>query len=222
MAEAGLLTVVIPTFNAADTLPRTVNALGEGLELIVADGGSQDGTVEIAARLGAKVIAAARGRGSQLIAGAGAAQGPWLLFLHADTILQFGWRAEVAAFMADPGKAAAFRFGLDDGSLWARWLEKAVAWRGKALSLPYGDQGLLIHRDLYRALGGFRPLPLMEDVDIIRRIGRGRLRILRTAALTSAIKWRRDGWVRRSLRNLLCLALYFVGVPPRVLLRLYG
>lgn len=221
MAE-GLLSIVIPTLNAAGTLPMTMKALGDGFELIVADAGSHDGTADVAARLGAKVIAAPRGRGPQLIAGADAARGPWLLFLHADTILQGGWRAEAAAFMTDPGKAAAFRFAVDDGSPRARWLERAVAWRGRALCLPYGDQGLLIHRDFYHSLGGFRPLPLMEDVDIVRRIGCGRLRILQSAALTSAAKWRRDGWMRRSLRNLACLTLYFAGVPPRVLLRLYG
>ena len=222
MAEGGLLSVVIPTLNAVGVLPMTVKALGDGFELIVVDGDSDDGTAELVARLGAKVITAARGRGPQLIAGADAARGPWLLFLHADTILQDGWRAEVTAFMADPGKAAAFRFALDDGSSRARWLEKAVAWRSRVLCLPYGDQGLLIHRDFYRALGGFRPLPLMEDVDLIRRIGCGRLHILRSAALTSAAKWRSDGWLRRSLRNLACLTLYFAGVPPRVLTRLYG
>lgn len=217
--------MVIPALNAAAHLPATMNALGGSDERIVADGGSQDGTADVAARLGARVIAAPRGRGPQLVAGADAARGQWFLFLHADTVLQAGWRAEAAAFMAEPGnaaKAAAFRFRLDDGSSWARRLEKIVAWRGRVLCLPYGDQGLLIHRDFYQALGGFRPLPLMEDVDIIRRIGCGRLRILQSAALTSAAKWRRDGWIQRSLRNLTCLTLYFAGVPPRVLLRLYG
>lgn len=219
------LSVIIPTVNAARLLPATVGVLGDDIELIVADGGSHDGTVEEAARLGARVITAARGRGPQLIAGAEAARGPWLLFLHADTVLQAGWRSEAAAFMSDPsngGRAAAFRFALDDGARWARRLERMVAWRTRILCLPYGDQGLLIHRDFYGSLGGFRPLPLMEDVDIIRRIGCGRLRALQTAALTSAERWRRDGWLRRSFRNVSCLTLYFIGVPPGVLARLYG
>lgn len=219
------LSVVIPTLNAACPLPTTVSALGDGIELIVADGGSHDGTVEIAAQLGARVITAARGRGPQLIAGAEAARGTWLLFLHADTVLEAGWRSEAEAFIAEPANAAiaaAFRFSLDDRSGWARWLEKMVAWRSRMLCLPYGDQGLLIHSDFYCSLGGFGPLPLMEDVDIIRRIGCGRLRVLRSAAFTSAARWRREGWIRRSLRNIFCLSLYFAGVPPRVLARLYG
>jgi hypothetical protein len=88
--------------------------------------------------------------------------------------------------------------------------------------LPYGDQGLLISRSLYERLGGFRPLPLMEDVDLVRRIGGSRLERLAVAAVTSAERWRRDGWLRRSARNLLCLALYRFGMRPERLARLYG
>jgi len=90
------------------------------------------------------------------------------------------------------------------------------------LGLPYGDQGLLIHRDLLRSVGGVRALPLMEDVDLVRRLGRRRLAAVDVAAVTSAAKWVRDGWYRRSARNLVCLGLYYLGVPPRVIARLYG
>jgi hypothetical protein len=89
------------------------------------------------------------------------------------------------------------------------------------LGLPYGDQGLLIHRDLLRAVGGLKPLPLMEDVDLARRIGRARLMPLGADAVTSAVRWERDGYLRRSARNLVCLSLWFAGVPPRLILRLY-
>ena len=149
----------------------------------------------------------------------------WLLFLHADTKLDPGWNEAVEAFRANSvnnGKAAVFRFALDDPSHRARRLERMVAWRVRWLGLPYGDQGLLIHRDFYNAIGGFRPMPLMEDVDIVRRIGRERLVVLPVAARTSAARWRKDGWLIRSFRNLGCLALYFVGVSPRFIKRLYG
>jgi rSAM/selenodomain-associated transferase 2 len=218
------LTVVIPTLNAAALLPRTLACLGEwpDRQTVVADGGSSDGTVALAHVSGLEVVAAARGRGIQLAAGASAARGAWLLFLHADTVLAPGWRAAAEAFMAEgAGRAGYFRFALDDGAPAARRLERLVAWRCRIFGLPYGDQGLLIARADYEAAGGFRPLPLMEDVDLARRLGRRRLRALDHAAITSAARYRRAGYRLRSARNLLCLSLYFLGLPPRALLRLY-
>jgi rSAM/selenodomain-associated transferase 2 len=194
-------------------------------ETIVADGGSTDATPALAEKLGARIIVGPRGRGRQLIAGAAAAKGDWLLFLHADTRLAPGWAATAAAFMADPGnaeRAGYFRFALDDPARAARRLERIVAWRCRRLGLPYGDQGLLIARDFYRALGGYRPLVLMEDVALARRIGRRRLTGLDAQALTSAKRYRRGGYVARPARNLLCLALYFLGLPPRLIARLYA
>jgi glycosyltransferase involved in cell wall biosynthesis len=186
--------------------------------VVVADGGSNDGTTAIAAALGARVVTAPRGRGSQLAAGVAAARGEWLLLLHADTRLAAGW----CDARPDPGRAGYFHFALDTDDPRARRLERAVAWRCRVLALPYGDQGLLIHRDLLASVGGVRPLPLMEDVDLVRRLGRRRLVALDIAATTSAAKWQRDGWYHRSARNLACLSLYFAGVPPRLIARLYG
>ncbi len=219
-----MLSVVLPTLNAADCLPR---ALGSGAgwpvaEIVVADGGSADGTPRLAASLGARAIAAPRGRGPQIAAGVAEAAGPWLLLLHADTELGAGWREAVAEHMrAGPERAAYFRFALASDDPHARRLERLVAWRCRVLNLPYGDQGLLIHRDLLERIGGVRPLPLMEDVDLVRRVGRRRLVALDVPAVTSAEKWERDGWRRRSLRNLACLTLYAAGVSPRLIARLY-
>jgi hypothetical protein len=92
----------------------------------------------------------------------------------------------------------------------------------KLLGLPYGDQGLLISRPLYEAVGGYRALPLMEDVDLVRRIGAWRLRVLSAEAWTSAERWRKQGWIRRSARNLLCLSLYRMGWSPERLARFYA
>jgi len=218
------LSIVIPTLNAAATLSATLASIEGADELLIADGGSIDATRDIAGGFGAKIVMSSSGRGHQLAAGAEQANGDWLLFLHADTTLEQGWKSVVEEYIADPAsrsRAAAFRFALDDSSAEARRLERIVAWRSAILALPYGDQGLLIKRDFYRSLGGFRALPLMEDVDFVRRIGRRRLVILPISARTSAARWRAEGWVKRSVRNMTCLSLYFLGVSPRMLLRLY-
>jgi rSAM/selenodomain-associated transferase 2 len=221
MLHGSMLSVVIPALNASRSLRETLASVAEADEAVVADGGSADATPELAASLGARVVQAQRGRGSQLAAGVAAAQGDWLLLLHADTRLAAGWQTAIGAHMAaSPGRAGYCRFSLDSDDRLARRFERLVAWRCQMLALPYGDQGLLIHRDLLHEIGGIRPLPLMEDVDLVRRLGRRRLAPLDVAAITSAEKWQRDGWYRRSLRNLLCLTLYFAGVPPRLIARL--
>jgi rSAM/selenodomain-associated transferase 2 len=218
------LSVVIPTLNAAAVLPACIGALARlPGEVVVVDGGSTDGTPEVAARLGALVVQAPRGRGRQIAAGVAAARGEWLLLLHADTVLAPGWAAAAYPFMArGAGKAGYFRFALDGAEPQARRLERMVAWRCRRLGLPYGDQGLLLPRVLLEEVGGVRDLPLMEDVDLVRRIGRARLVELPADATTSAARWRRDGWMLRSARNLACVGLYFLGVPPRMIARVYG
>jgi hypothetical protein len=167
---------------------------------------------------GARIVTAERGRGTQIAAGIAVAAHKWLLLLHADTCLSPGWRA---AAHCSATQAGYFRFALDSADHRARRLERMVAWRSRALGLPYGDQGLLIHRDLLRAVGGMRPLPLMEDVDLARRLGRSRLVPLAADAVTSAVRWETDGYLRRSSRNLLCLSLWLAGVPPRLIRHIY-
>lgn len=229
-----MISVVIPTLNAervlAPTLASLIPATVDGLvrQVIVVDGGSADRTCEIADAAGADVVSADRGRGAQLIAGARAARFPWLLFLHADTLLEPGWHGEAEALIAriEAGHlapaAAAFRFALDDAGFRPRLLEAGVAARCALLRLPYGDQALLIPARLYDEIGGFRPMPLMEDVDFARRLGRRRIVMLRSRAITSASRYRRDGYGPRVTRNLACLTLYILGAPLRTIERLYG
>ncbi|GAB4225728.1 MAG: glycosyl transferase [Methyloligellaceae bacterium] len=229
-----MISVVIPTLNPGNGLVATLSALvpavvqGIVREVIIVDGGSTDETRHIADAAGALFMRSQRGRGVQLADGAQAARADWLLFLHADTVLQPGWEQEAAAFIervdggSRPEAAAAFGFALDDFGAKPRFLEFLVALRCALLRLPYGDQGLLIARRLYHEIGGFRPLHLMEDVDIVRRLGRRRLVMLRSKAVTSAVRYKREGYVARMARNMLCLGLYYLRVPSKTLLRLYG
>jgi rSAM/selenodomain-associated transferase 2 len=217
--------VVIPTLNAARTLVPTLASLrgADGLAVTVCDGGSRDDTTTIARQAGAAVVVTEPGRGRQLADGAAIGSAPWLLFLHADTTLSAGWATAARRFMADAtSKAGYFRLRFDSDDPRARRIERFVAWRCQVFDLPYGDQGLLIPRTFYRQLGGFRPLPLMEDVDFVRRIGRRNLVALDAEAVTSVERYERDGWLARPLRNMSCLALYFAGLPPDTIRRLYG
>ncbi len=216
-----MLAVVIPTLNAASGLARALESLAPGregiAEIVVADGGSTDGTVKVAEAGGARAVEAPRGRGSQLRAGAAATRAPRLMFLHADSRLQPGWPVA----LREDGRAGWFRLRLDDPAPAARRIERLANWRARRFGLPYGDQGLVLPRALYDAVGGYRDMPLMEDVDLVRRIGRGRLVELDGEVVTSAVRYRRDGYWRRPLRNLACLSLFLAGVAPERIAGLY-
>lgn len=222
------LSVVLPTLNAAGALPGALEALMEGVpeglirELIVADGGSTDATCAIADAAGARIVRSEPGRAAQMIAGAEAAGGRWLLFLHADTMLSPGWTRAVGDHLArSEDRAATFTLRFRSSAREARWLEGRVKLRVRLLGLAYGDQGLLISRRLYDRLGGFAPLPFLEDVDIVRRIGKARLDVLPAEAVTSAAKFERDGWRKRAWSNAWIVARYTLGASPESLKRDY-
>ncbi len=218
-----MISVVIPALNAQAHIERTLAALvpaavdGIVREVVLADGGSSDKTILIADDAGAVIVKSECGRGHQLVAGAAAAKCPWLLFLHADTVLEDGWEREASRFMGEVDHrsraeaAAAFRFALDDKGIVPRVLERLVAARSSLAGLPFGDQGLLISRRLYSGIGGFAPMPIMEDVDIVWRLGRARIAILKSRAVTSATRYRSEGYLKRTLRNQRCLGMYLAG-----------
>lgn len=222
-----MLSIIIPTLNDGHRLSATLERLSayeDTKEIIVCDAGSNDQTFALTAKAGGKFYMAPQGRGQQLAMGADVSVGDWMLFLHADTKLGPGWVTAASRFMSNPEnrfRAAYFIFALDDPTPQARRLERMVEWRCKNLSLPYGDQGFLISRDFYERIGGYSPIPLMEDVDLVRRVQKHRLDCLPALALTSADRFQRDGYFKRSIINLFCLSLYFLGISPDTINKIY-
>ncbi|MFQ5737231.1 MAG: TIGR04283 family arsenosugar biosynthesis glycosyltransferase [Thermodesulfobacteriota bacterium] len=216
------ISVIIPVLNEADNLGAAIRAIGgRAHEVVVVDGGSADASVRAARALGARVLGTQRGRGLQMDAGAAVATGDALLFLHADTLLPPGWDESVRGALARPGTVAgAFRLSIASGRPWFRLVERAVLLRCLLLGLVYGDQALFVGRDAFMAAGGFDKLPLMEDVDCVKRLRcAGRVVLVKERVSTSARRWERRGALAGSLRNIVLLCLYRLGVSPR---RLYG
>lgn len=223
------LSVIIPTLNAAGELPQCLASLMPGAEaglireVLLSDGGSGDATAEIADAAGASIIESEPGRGKQLAAGAEAARGEWLLFLHADTALTRDWVERARDHMSNaPGRAAYFTLAFRSDHPMAKHVAARANRRAKLLGLPYGDQGLLVPRSLYKEAGGYQDLPLMEDVALVRTIGKRRLNMLSAEARTSAAKYERDGWRKRSWKNAWLITRYLFGASPEKLAAAYS
>jgi len=224
---AGRVSVVIPTLDEApriDTLIGTLNREHELAEVIVADGGSSDGTAALAARMGARVIAGARGRGAQLRAGAAAARGEILLFLHADSVFPPGGLAAITAALDRSPRAPGgnFRVIFDGVGSFDRWLTDAYAWV-RRFALYYGDSGIFVRRSVYDAIGGIKPMALMEDWEFVRRLERAgpTIRVDDPPLVTSSRKFagRRPAAVIWGLTFM--HFLYWFGVPPGRLAHIY-
>jgi rSAM/selenodomain-associated transferase 2 len=226
-----LITMVIPVLNDAAPLAALLPGLptvlvDPAVEIIVVDGAeASDPAMDVLRERypGVTWMRSAPGRGAQMNEGARRARGRWLVFLHADTRLGAGWIDVLRRLDAQPRVAGgSFRFALDSPRRCARWIEWGVRIRVRLFDLAYGDQGLFVRRAVFEELGGYRELPLMEDVDFIRRLRqRGRLAHADVPALTSARRWERDGWLRRTLENSVLLALFLAGRPPERLARRY-
>ena len=219
------ISIIIPALNEAEAIgPTLESAAGApATELIVADGGSKDATAEIARSCGATVVSSPPGRARQMNVGAQVARGEYLLFLHADTRLPPGYEQEMRRVLDLPGVAAG-AFALEiAGAAWGlRLVERAANLRSRLFQLPYGDQGLFLRAELFRSLGGFPELPLMEDLELARLLRRrGRVATSPLPVLTSARRWESLGVVRVTLLNQFFLLAYLLGMPPRRLANWY-
>jgi len=234
------ISVIIPTLNEAAHIRGAVTsaaspvatsddtAPGHEVEIIVVDGGSSDRTPEVAAAaevrsVNVKVISGPRGRARQMNAGAEVASGDVLLFLHADTRLPHGFHEHVAGALADPGVAAgAFGLRFDSRTLGIRFIERTANWRARRRRMPYGDQAIFLRADTFRKAGGFPDIPIMEDLELVRRLQRlGRVVILPVDVVTSARRWLKLGVARVTLLNQAAILARGLGVSPQKIARWY-
>ena len=221
------LSIVIPVLNDTERLGRLLTTIPADprIDIVVVNGGAPEGRLTaMCRRPDVRLLTSAPGRGRQMNVGASAATGRWIVFLHADTRLPPQWTDEICRASADPDVVGgSFRFRLDSAAWQARLIERAVDRRVRWLDLAYGDQALFVRRDVFDAMGGFREWPLMEDVEFVRRLRRaGRLYHSAQPVVTSARRWERDGWWRRSASNVMLQALFFAGVAPERLAKWYA
>ena len=218
------ISVVIPTFNSELQLPRTLWSLMEGVdsglirEVIISDGGSTDGTLNISFNWGAKFVVGGTSRGGQLRRGVATACGDFLLIVHSDTILEAGWASELQSSLSDGPFCFSLAFNSSGVApcLVAFWANI----RTDVLRLPFGDQVLFLSREIYDVAGGYPDQRLMEDVALVLAL-KARVRRIRCRAFTSSEKYQRQGWINRSIKNLILLVRYFLGAEPDVLAKAY-
>ena len=209
------VTVVIPTYNSEKTINNTLNSISKYFnKIIIVDANSKDLTIEISKEYKTKIIRSKKSRGTQLLLGAKNVSTEWILFLHSDTILEKNNIIGIKNFISkeiNNNKAASFKIKFNKNNIWSYLLKIIVNIRSKYLKLPYGDQGLLISKFFYNNIGGYKNIPIMEDVEIIRNIGFKNIKILDSYVITDAIRFENQGWLLRPIINVYCLALYFLG-----------
>ena len=221
------LSIVVPVLDEEAVLGATLAAARAGLdrhdELIVVDGGSVDRTADVARAGGAELIAGDRGRGRQMNAGAARARGDLLLFLHADTLLPAGFRADLERLVADGGiRWGRFDLEFDEGGPLLRLIARLISGRSRIFRSATGDQAMFVRRDEFEAEGGYREALLFEDVDLARRLrARGRMGIPAGRVVTSARRWRRRGVWATTFRMWTLKSLYLAGVPGERLAKFY-
>ncbi len=216
-----VISVIIPTLNEEQELSQTLVQLSgvEKLEIIVVDGGSDDGTVEMAITHGAQILSSPKGRGVQLNRGVKASSGKILLFLHADTRLPDKFADLIHKTLnRENYSAGAFSLQIDSPRMSLAIIAYCANMRSKFLQMPYGDQGIFISRNMYDRIGGFEESEIMEDFIFVRNIKKyGRIYILDEAAVTSDRRWQNIGVIRTTLINQLIVLGYSFGIQPSIL-----
>jgi rSAM/selenodomain-associated transferase 2 len=219
------LSIIIPALNEGENIAAALNRIPKTptIEVIVADGGSVDGTKAVAASWGARVISSPPGRAWQMNHAAGEAGGAILLFLHADTRLPEGFADHIYRLLSRPEiSAGAFQLKFDPPIPGLGIIERLANWRARAWQLPYGDQAVFLRAERFWAMGGFSEIPIMEDVDLIRRLARlGPVVIAPVPVMTSSRRWKNSGVLKTTLKNQILLAAYFAGISPHHLARWY-
>ncbi len=226
LLENGRISVIVTALNEEERIGLCLESAqgGSANEIILVDGGSKDRTVEEARPFGAKVFSSPPGRARQLNLGAKEASGDILLFLHADTLLPKGYEKPVREILSRPGTTAgAFEFQLDASSLSLRIIERVANWRARYLQMPYGDQAVFLSSFLFRTVGGYPDLPIMEDFELVRRLKKkGRIRIAPLPAITSARRWQNQGTWRTTFTHWATVLAYSLGISPARISRWAG
>ncbi|BAY43423.1 glycosyl transferase family protein [Scytonema sp. HK-05] len=220
------ISIIIPVLNEVKNIKQAVASTqpSTNVEVIVVDGGSNDGTAEIAESLGVKLISAPRGRATQMNAGALAATGDILLFLHADSRLPAEFDIMVRTALQQRGVVAgAFALRID-AQLWSlRLVEWGVNWRSRFLQMPYGDQAIFLTKETFDLIGKFPEFPIMEDFELIRRLRRtGQITMINVPVLTSARRWLKNGVFKTTLTNQIIILAYLLGVSPKRIISWLG
>jgi len=221
------LSVIVPMLNEADAIAATLAAIRIGApkaKIVVVDGGSTDGSIEIARPRCDVVIISERGRARQMNAGAARASGDAMVFVHSDTIVPQSFARDIESALADPLVVGGrFDVRLDDDHPLCMLIGALISLRSRLSRTATGDQAIFVRKTIFEALGGFPDMPICEDLDFARRLKRaGRVACLRTRVITSARRWRRGGIIRTVLRMWSIRLLYLAGVSPSRLSRLYS
>jgi rSAM/selenodomain-associated transferase 2 len=223
--KSSAISVIIPTLNEVEVIEGTIESVarGEDIEIVVVDGGSGDGTFSSAARCGAdKLFSACPSRGAQMDLGAEKASGEIFLFLHADTRLPDGWDIYIRNAIAAGNIGGGFKLSIDSTDTYLYLVTVAANVRSKVFGITYGDQAIFVKRDAFITTGGFKNLSLFEDIDLWRRLKKsGKLVILPAAVTTSQRRWNKKGRIKNTLKNWGLVSLYYLGVSPERLYKLY-